>query len=78
LGKYESLAGHPYSIEWRDGGLWFSQGPLDNARLLASPDGGYAAISPKVAFYLPFHFVEGEDGGITLVIAGAIEAPKVD
>jgi CubicO group peptidase (beta-lactamase class C family) len=78
LGKYKSLAGHPYSIEWRDGGLWFSQGPLDNAQLLASPDGGYAAISPKAAFYLPFQFVEGEDGSITLVIAGAIEAPKVD
>jgi len=78
LGKYESLAGHLYSIEWRDGGLWFGQGPLDNAQLLASPEGGYAAISPGGVSYLPVRFVESQDGNITLVIAGAIEAPKVD
>jgi len=78
LGKYESLAGHPYSIEWRDGGLWLSQGPLDNVQLLASPKGGYAAISPIALRFLPFQFVESEDGSITLVIGGEIEAPKVD
>jgi hypothetical protein len=78
LGKYESLAGHPYSIEWRDGGLWFGQGPWDIAQLLASPEGGYVAISPGNVLFLPFQFVESEDGSITLVIAGAIEAPKVD
>ena len=75
LGEYES-AGNPYTIEWRYGGLWFGQGTLDIVQLLASPEGGYVAISPN-DFYLPFQFVEGEDGSITLVIAGEIEAPKL-
>lgn len=78
LGKYESLAGHPYSIEWRDGRLWWGQGSLDNAQLLVSPKGGYVAISPKVAFFLPLEFVEGESGSITMVIGGEIEAPKIE
>ena len=34
------------------------------------------SISPN-DFYLPFQFMEGEDGSITLVIAGEIEAPKL-
>jgi hypothetical protein len=75
LGEYESQ-GEPYTIEWRDGSLWYGQGPLDIARLLVSPEGGYQSISPS-EFYLPFQFVEGEDGSITLVIAGSIEAPKI-
>ena len=75
VGEYES-AGNSYIIEWRDGGLWFSWGALDNAQLLASPEGGYLSISPN-DFYLPFQFMEGEDGSITLVIAGEIEAPKL-
>jgi CubicO group peptidase (beta-lactamase class C family) len=78
LGKYKPLAGHPYRIEWRDGGLWWGQGPFDNAQLLVSPKGGYVAISPKIAFFLPIHFVEGEDGSITMMIGGQIEAPKID
>ena len=78
LGKYKSLAGHPYRIEWRDGSLWWGQGSFDNAQLLASPNGGYVAISPKVAFFLPLQFVEGEDGRITMIIGGKIEAPKID
>jgi len=77
LGEYESV-GNPYTIRWRDGGLWFSWGALDNVQLLASPDGGYAAISPTDFHFLPFQFVEGEDGSITLVIAGEVEAPKLD
>jgi CubicO group peptidase (beta-lactamase class C family) len=78
LGKYESLAGHPYSVEWRDGKLWWGQGSLDSAQLLASPKGGFVAISPKVAFFLPLDFVEGEDGSITMVIGGEIEAPRIE
>ena len=76
LGEYEA-AGNPYIIEWHDGGLWFSWGTLDIARLLASPEGGYVAISPNHLLSLPFQFVESEDGGITLVIAGEIEAAKL-
>jgi hypothetical protein len=76
LGEYES-EGNPYTIEWRDGGLWYGQGSLDNVQLLGSPEGGYASISPN-DFYLPFQFVDGEDGSITLLIAGgAIEAKKL-
>ena len=72
-GEYES-EGNPYTIEWRDGSLCYGQGSLDIAQLLGSPEGGYLSISPS-DFYLPFQFVEGEDGSITLVIAGFIEAP---
>ena len=74
LGEYESV-GNPYTIKWRDGGLWFGQGSLDTVRLLASPDGGYVAITHLL--FLPLQFVEGEDGTITLVIGGEIEAPKL-
>jgi len=76
LGEYETV-GNPYTIEWRDGGLWFSQGSLDIVQLLAAPDGVYVAISPGFLFMLPFQFVENEDGSITLIIAGKIEAPKL-
>ncbi len=34
--------------------------------------------TPGDFLLMPFQFVEGEDGGITLVIAGAIEAPKIE
>ncbi len=76
LGEYESV-GNPYSIEWRDGGLWLSWGPLDIGQLLASPDEGYVGISPGELFFMLFQFEEDEDGGITLVIAEEIEARKL-
>ena len=44
---------------------------------MGSPEGGYVAISPSDLFLMPFQFVEGEDGGTTLVIAGEMEAAKV-
>jgi CubicO group peptidase (beta-lactamase class C family) len=76
LGEYESK-GAPYTIEWRDGKLWYGQGSLDIAQLVGSPEGGYLSISPS-DFYLPFQFVEGEDGSTTMVVAGgAIEAQKI-
>jgi len=76
LGEYES-EGEPYRIEWRDGSLWYGQGPFDIAQLLGSPEGGYLSISPS-DFYLPFQFVAADDGSITLIIAGgAIEAKKL-
>ena len=77
LGEYESL-GIPYTIEWRDGGLWFGQGMLDNVRLLGSPDGGYVAISSSDAHFMPIQFAEGDDGSISLLIAGEIQSPKLD
>ena len=76
LGEYESEV-NQYTIQWRDGGLWFNWGALDIVQLLGSPEGGYLSISPN-DFYLPFQFMEGEDGSITLVIAGFIEAPKIE
>ena len=77
LGEYESL-GIPYTIEWRDGGLWFGQGMLDNVRLLGSPDGGYVAISSSDAHFMPIQFAEADDGSISLLIAGEIQSPKLD
>ena len=77
LGDYDA-PGNPHTIELRDGKLWNSRGPLDYAQLLGSPEGGYAAISPGDFLLMPFQFVEGEDGSITLVIAGALEATKLD
>ena len=44
---------------------------------MGSPEGGYVAISPSDLFLMPFPFVEGEDGGTTLVIAGEMEAAEV-
>ena len=77
LGEYESL-GIPYTIEWRDGGLWFGQGMRDNVRLLGSPDGGYVAISSSDAHFMPIQFAEADDGSISLLIAGEIQSPKLD
>ena len=77
LGDYDAL-GNPYTIELRDGKLWFKQGPFDYAQLLGSPENGYIAISGGDFLLMPFQFVEGEDGRITLVIAGELEAPKLD
>ena len=77
LGEYESL-GIPYTIEWRDEGLWFGQGMRDNVRLLGSPDGGYVAISSSDAHFMPIQFAEADDGSISLLIAGEIQSPKLD
>ena len=77
LGEYESL-GIPYTIEWRDEGLWFGQGTLDNVRLLGSPTGGYVAISSSGAHFMPIQIVEGDGGSINLLIANEIQAPKLD
>jgi len=77
LGDYDA-PGNPHTIELRDGKLCYSRGPVDCAQLLGSPEGGYVAISPGDLLLLPFQFVEGEDGSITLVIAGELEAAKLD
>ena len=77
LGDYDA-PGNPHTIELRDGKLWYSRGPLDYAQLLGSPEGGYVGISPGDFLAMPLQFVEGEDGSITLVIAGEIEATKLD
>ena len=76
LGDYDA-PGNPYTIELRDGVLWFKHGTLDIVQLLGSPEGGYVAVSSDYLL-MPFQFVEGDDGSITLVIAGAIEAPKIE
>jgi CubicO group peptidase (beta-lactamase class C family) len=77
LGDYDA-PGNPHTIELRDGALWYSRGPLDSAQLLGSPEGGYVAISPGDFLLMPFQFVESDDGSIILVIAGALEASKIE
>ena len=77
LGEYEAL-GNPWTVELREGRLWLTQGPFDYLQLLGSPEGGYIAIAGGEFLLMPFQFVEGEDGRITLVIAGAFEVPKLD
>ena len=77
LGEYEAL-GNPWTVELREGRLWLTQGPFDYLQLLGSPEGGYIAIAGGELLLMPFQFVEGDDGRITLVIAGAFEVPKLD
>jgi hypothetical protein len=78
LGSYD-MEGEPYTVELRDNRLWVSMGELDFIELLAAPDGSYVAISGNSDFFLaPFQFVEGDDGGISMVIFGQFELPKLD
>lgn len=77
VGEYEVL-GNPWTVELRDGKLWLTKGPFDYVQLLGSPEDGYVAISGGEFLLWSFQFMEGEDGCITLVIAGALEFPKLD
>jgi len=78
LGSYD-MEGEPYTVELRDDRLWVALGEWDHVELLAAPDGSYVAISGGVEFIgAPFHFVEADDGRITMVMFGQLEVPKLD